>query len=154
MLLRSTDQAIEVVERLAVCFQDRRRPGLIEHAVTTLVGRRVFGLALGYENLGDLRHDPIMAVLAGTLAVRRPDYAPVAGRSTFNRLELSRLQASRHPQISHDPRAVDAFFVTSFVEAHQRRQRSRAPSSRSLLSLAHHSSRRLSSRSKPRSTGS
>ena len=65
----------------------------IEHEVKTLVGQRVFGLALGYEDLNDhdeLRHDPVMAILAGKLEARREDCAPVAGKSTLNRLELSR----------------------------------------------------------------
>jgi hypothetical protein len=42
----------------------------------------VFGIALGYEDLNDhdeLRHDPMMAILAGKLTARREDCAPVAG---------------------------------------------------------------------------
>jgi len=69
-----------------------RRQDLIEHEVVTLVGQRVFGIALGYEDLNDhddLRHDPVMAVLAGKLEARRDDCAPVAGKSTLNRLELA-----------------------------------------------------------------
>lgn len=122
LLVGSTDQAIGLVERLALCFQDRRDPDLIEHRVSTLVGQRVFGLALGYEDLvdhDDLRHDPIMAVLAGKLTPRRSDCAPVAGKSTLNRLELSRPQASRYHKISHDPQAIEALFVTLFLEAHR-----------------------------------
>ena len=44
----------------------RAVPELIEHQVVTLVGQRVFGIALGYEDLNDddeLRHDPMLAVL-------------------------------------------------------------------------------------------
>jgi hypothetical protein len=122
LLLRSTDRAIRLVGRLAACFEDRRRPELIEHAVTTLVGQRVFGLALGYEDLNDhdeLRHDPIMAVLAGKLEARRSDCAPVAGKSTLSRLELSRPQGSRYHKVSHDPQAIEALFVTLFLEAHR-----------------------------------
>jgi hypothetical protein len=58
---------------------------LIEHNVATLVRQRVFGIALGYEDFNDhdeLRHDPVMAVLAGKLESRREDCAPVAGKST------------------------------------------------------------------------
>jgi hypothetical protein len=98
-------------------------PVLIEHEVRTLVGQRVFGLALGYEDLVDhdeLRHDPMMAVLAGKLAARRRDCAPVAGKSTLNRLELSRAAPSRYHKISHDPAAVEALFVDLFLEAHAR----------------------------------
>jgi hypothetical protein len=78
---------IGLVDRFAACFHDYRCQELIEHEVATLVGQRVFGIALGYEDLNDhdqLRHDPIMAVPAGKLQARRDDCAPVAGsrRST------------------------------------------------------------------------
>ena len=92
LLLGATDRAIDLVDRFADCFRDRRRPDLIEHTVATLVRQRVFGIALGYEDLNDhdeLRHDAVMAVLAGKLESRRKDCAPVAGKSTLNRLELS-----------------------------------------------------------------
>jgi Transposase DDE domain group 1 len=84
-----------VPARFAVCFHDERRAEWIEHEVVTLVGQRVFGIALGYEDLNDhdeLRHDPVMAILAGKLTARREDCAPVAGKSTLNRLELSKLE--------------------------------------------------------------
>ena len=64
MLLGATDRAIGLIHRFAACFHDARRPELIEHEVETLIGQRVFGLALGYEDLIDhdqLRHDPVMA---------------------------------------------------------------------------------------------
>ncbi len=92
LLLGATDRAINLVGRLASCFQDARKAELAEHEVATLVGQRVFAIALGYEDLNDhdaLRHDPVMAVLAGKLAAGPPDYAPVAGKSPLNRLELS-----------------------------------------------------------------
>ncbi len=69
LLLGATDRAIGLVGRFAACFADARRPDLVEHEVATLVGQRVFGIALGYEDLNDhdhLRHDPAMAVLAGS----------------------------------------------------------------------------------------
>jgi hypothetical protein len=122
LLLRATDRAIRLVDRLAGCFIDRRCAGLVEHAVATLVGQRVFGIALGYEDLNDhdeLRRDPMMAVLAGKLAGRRRDCAPVAGKSTLNRLELSRAEASRYHKIAHDPAAIEGVFVTLFLEAHE-----------------------------------
>ena len=90
MLLGATDRAIALIERFAGCFLDVRRREFIEHEVETLIGQRVFGLALGYEDLIDhdaLRHDPVMAILAGKLEARREDCAPVAGKSTLNRLE-------------------------------------------------------------------
>jgi hypothetical protein len=74
MLLGATDRAIGLIERFAGCFTDHRSPDLIEHLVPTLVGQRVFGMALGYEDLIDhdeLRHDPVMAVLARGVSRRR-----------------------------------------------------------------------------------
>jgi hypothetical protein len=120
LLLGATDGLIGLIERFAGCFVDRRRAEYVEHRVATLVGQRVFGIALGYEDLNDhdeLRHDPIMAVLAGKLAAGRADCAPVAGKSTLNRLELSRDRATRYHKISHDPVAIERLFVTLFLEA-------------------------------------
>jgi hypothetical protein len=121
LLLGATDRAIGFVDRFARCFQDVRTAELIEHEVRTLVGQRVFGIALGYEDLNDhdtLRHDPIMAVLAGKLSARRKACAPVAGKSTLNRLELSRAAPTRYHKISHDEGAIEGLFVDLFVEAH------------------------------------
>ena len=123
LLLGATDRAIGMMGRFAACFHDERRAERIEHEVVTLVGQRVFGIALGYEDLNDhdeLRHDPLMAVLAGKLTARREDCAPVAGKSTLNRLELSRLEPTRYHKISHNPVAIKNLFVDLFIEAHAR----------------------------------
>jgi hypothetical protein len=87
MLLGVTDQQIRLVERFAGCFTDHRNADLIEHTVSGLIRQRVFGIALGYEDLIDhdqLRHDPVMAVLGGKQAAKRADCAPLAAnrRST------------------------------------------------------------------------
>jgi hypothetical protein len=122
LLLGATDHAIGLVGRFASCFRDTRRADLVEHDVATLVGQRVFGIALGYEDLIDhdtLRHDPIMAVLAGKLEAKRPGCAPVAGKSTLNRLELSRPIPTRYHKISHDPDAIEGLLVDLFLEAHR-----------------------------------
>jgi len=122
LLLGATERTIGLIERFAGCFADRRRPELIEHAVATLVGQRVYGIALGYEDLVDhdeVRHDPAMAVLAGKLAARRSDCAPVAGKSTLNRLELSRPVPSRYHKIGHDPARIEQLFVDLFLDAHR-----------------------------------
>jgi hypothetical protein len=87
LLLGATDRAIDLVGRFAGCFRDHRRQDLIEHAVSILVGQRVFAIVLGYEDLNDhddLLHDPIMAVLAGKLEAIREDCAPAAGKSMLN----------------------------------------------------------------------
>jgi Transposase DDE domain group 1 len=126
LLLGATDRAIRMMDRFALCFRDERRPEYIEHEVATLVGQRVFGIALGYEDLNDhdeLRHDPMMAILAGKLTARREDCAPVAGKSTLNRLELSKLAPTRYHKISHNPVAIKSLLVDLFVEAHERAPR-------------------------------
>jgi Transposase DDE domain group 1 len=123
LLLGAADRAIGLVDRFAACFRDHRRQDLIEHAVTTLIGQRVFGIALGYEDLNDhdqLRHDPVLAVLAGKLSSPRETCAPVAGKSTLNRLELSREEPTRYHKIAYNEAAIEALPVTLFLEAHQR----------------------------------
>jgi hypothetical protein len=122
LLLRQTDRAIGLTQRLAACFHDHRDQEKIEHRVETMMVQRVFGHALGYEDINDhdeLRHDPAMAVSAGKLKAGRANCAPVAGKSTLNRLELGRAEATRYHKISHDPAAIESLFVTLFLEAHK-----------------------------------
>jgi DDE family transposase len=122
LLLGATDRAIDLVGRFARCFTDGRRSDLIEHEVVTLVGQRVFGIALGYEDLNDhdvLRHDPALAVLAGKLKAKRSDCAPLAGKSTLNRLELSRPEPTRYHKIAFNGEAIERLFVALFLEAHR-----------------------------------
>jgi hypothetical protein len=123
LLLGGTDRAIRLTERFASCFTDTRVAELVEHSVATMVTQRVIGIALGYEDLIDhdeLRHDPVLAVLAGKLKAHRADCAPLAGKSTLNRLELSRPEPTRYHKVSHDPAAIEALFVDLFLEAHRR----------------------------------
>src|SRR6266436_1928278 len=121
LLLGAADRAIGLIERFAGCFRDHRLPELIEHTVPTLVGQRVFGVALGYEDLVDhdeLRYDPVMAILAGKLEARRSDCAPLAGKSTLNRLELSRVEPSRYHKIGYEPEQIEGLFVDLFLDGH------------------------------------
>jgi hypothetical protein len=82
----------------------------------------VYGLALGYEDLNDhehLRHDPLLGLLAG----KRDLDAPLAGKSTLNRLELSRPEGSRYHKIGHSPEKIDRLLVDLFLESHARAPR-------------------------------
>jgi hypothetical protein len=123
LLLGAADRAIGLVGRFAACFRDARAPERIEHEVATLVGQRVFGIALGYEDLIDhdrLRHDPALAVLAGKLEAHRAGCAPLAGKSTLNRLEHAPSgEAGRYHRIGHDTAAIEALFVDLFLDAHR-----------------------------------
>jgi hypothetical protein len=121
MLLGATDKQIRLIERFADCFTDYRDADLVEHTVRSLVGQRVFGIALGYEDLIDhdqLRHDPVMALLGGKLTAKRTDCAPLAGKSTLNRLELSRQEPTRYHKISYEAAAIEALFVDLFLDPH------------------------------------
>jgi len=123
LLLGATDRAIGLVDRFAACFVDGRIAERVEHLPATLVGQRVFGIALGYEDLIDhdhLRHDPVMAVLGGKLEAKRRSCAPLAGKSTLNRLEHAPSGGpSRYHKIGHDAAAIEALFVDLFLEAHK-----------------------------------
>ena len=106
LLLREVDAKTEIMGRFAECFTDYRDGERIEHSVAELVAQRVYGLALGYEDLNDhdqLRHDPLMAVLAGKddptgqdRARERDRGKALAGKSTLNRLELSPSRADEN----------------------------------------------------------
>jgi hypothetical protein len=123
LLLGRTDEAIGLIDRLFGCFIDERDPHLIEHTVRTLIGQRVFGMALGYEDLNDhesLRHDAVFGALLGKLtAKRRADCAALAGKSTLNRLELHESAgSSRYHKIRPDQEAIERLWVDVFLDAH------------------------------------
>ncbi|MBV8671511.1 MAG: IS1380 family transposase [Candidatus Eremiobacteraeota bacterium] len=123
LLLGQADGAIRLTERFAACFADQRMPELVEHSVTTMVAQRVIGIALGYEDLIDhdqLRRDPVLATLVGKLEARRSRCAPLAGKSTLNRLELGRAAPTRYHRISHDGEAIERLFVDVFLESQRR----------------------------------
>lgn len=121
LLLREVEKRIGIVRQFAACFRDYRNPDLIEHTVEELVAQRVYGLALGYEDLNDheeLRKDPLLAVL---VEKSDPVGEVLAGKSTLNRLELTPATASakaRYKKIVADHAAVDRLFVDVFLAAH------------------------------------
>jgi hypothetical protein len=128
LLLGQVDRGLALVHRFAHCFCDRRDPRYVEHAIETLVGQRVLGLVLGYEDLNDhdeLRKDPTFAVLAGKLhPVLRSDCEALAGKSTLNRLEhMPKRNGAKYHKIDCDGARVDALLVDLFLEAHERAPR-------------------------------
>jgi hypothetical protein len=121
LLLGATDKAINLVDRFAACFTDGRMAGRVVHDVRTLVGQRVFGIALGYEDLNDhddLRRDPVLGPVLGRLEARRSRCAPLAGKSTLNRLEHAPADGDRYRKIAHDPDAIEHLFVDLFLDSH------------------------------------
>jgi hypothetical protein len=118
VLLRETDRRLNLLPRLAACFEDHRHPWLISHTVQEMVAQRVYGLALGDEDLSDhdqLREDPLLAVLSGKA---QPGEEPLAGKSTLNRLELGGETPSRYKKIHYHPEALDELLIQVFLEAH------------------------------------
>lgn len=121
LLLREADRKIGLLRRVVSCFSDARDPQRIEHELSEMLVQRVYGLALGYEDLNDheeLRNDPLLGMLAG----RRDLGAPLAGKSTLNRLELRPSEvssASRYHKIGYSPEALDELLVDIFLEAHR-----------------------------------
>jgi len=124
LLLRHTDRAIGLIERVAGCFEDGREQDQVVHTLPALIGQRIVGIALGYEDVNDhdeLRRDPVLALFADRLEPKRPDCAPLAGKSTLNRLEHAPLRPDdRYHKIGHDPAALANLFVELFLEAHKR----------------------------------
>ncbi len=122
LLLGQTDKAIRLVSRLACCFQDGRSPTFTVHKLPALLSQRIFGIALGYEDIVDhdqLRHDPVLGVLGGALTRKRSNCAALAGKSTLNRLEhAAKVGTDPYHKITHDPAAIARLFVTLMLEAH------------------------------------
>lgn len=117
LLLRQTASKLNLMPRLAACFRDGRDQRYVRHTVEELVSQRVYGLALGYEDLNDhdqWRHDPLLGVLIGKLQTQRS----AAGKSTLNRLELGTREANRYSKIEVDTTAIDRLLVDLFVEAY------------------------------------
>lgn len=119
LLLRETDRRLNLMARFVRCFLDGRDACRVEHTVAEMLTQRVFGLAMGYEDLNDheqLRHDPLMRLLAGK---RDPASEVLAGKSTLNRMELGNGLPDRYKKITFWRDAIDELLVEVFVEAHQ-----------------------------------
>jgi len=119
LLLRETDKRLNLLARLAGCFLDARNQDLVEHSVLEMVSQRVYGLALGYEDLNDheqLRTDPLFAILSGRQELDKP----LAGKSTLNRLELGTGERDRYKKITFWKEGVDDLLVSLFLESHSR----------------------------------
>ena len=117
LLLRETDRRLNLLPRLAQSFLDGRAPDRVEHSILEMVSQRVYGLALGYEDLNDheqLRIDPLFSVLAGREELDRP----LAGKSTLNRLELGDGTENRYKKITFWKQGLDELLVSVFLEAH------------------------------------
>ena len=122
LLLREADRKIGLLKRVAACFTDTRDPQRVEHELSEMLAQRIYGLALGYEDLNDheeLRRDPLLGLLAG----KRELGEPLAGKSTLNRLELTPVgspHTERYHKIGYSAAALDTLLVDVFLEAYQK----------------------------------
>jgi len=117
-LLRQTDKRLNLLPRLAECFLDGRNQGQVDHSVLEMLSQRVYGLALGYEDLNDheqLRKDAVFGILAG----REKLDEPLAGKSTLNRMELGTGTKDRYKKITFWKDALDELLVKVFIESHE-----------------------------------
>ncbi len=130
LLLREVEAKSKIIKQFSACFTDYRDPNRIEHSKEELLAQRIFGLALGYEDLNDhdqLRRDPLLATVVGKsdpLGEERRRAMDrghaLAGKSTLNRMELRSDQPEmdgRYKKIAVSEEAVDEFFINVFVQA-------------------------------------
>ena len=118
LLLREADRKMNLLARFSLCFQDTRNPVFVQHRLEELMTQRVFGLALGYEDLNDheqLRNDPLLGLLAGKT---QPGKEALAGKSTLSRMELGDGTPDRYKKIAFQPEAIDELLVDVFLESH------------------------------------
>ena len=116
-LLRETDKRLNLLPRLAGCFLDGRNQAQVDHSILEMLSQRVYGLALGYEDINDheqLRTDPVFGILAG----REKLDEPLAGKSTLNRMELGAGAKDRYKKITFWKDALDELLVKVFLESH------------------------------------
>src|ERR1700745_4371318 len=122
LLLRETERKIGLLSRVGKCFSDCRHPAFIEHELGELLAQRIYGLALGYEDLNDheeLRRDPLLALMSGKQKLEEP----LAGKSTLNRLELTPADSplhDRYHKITYSSEALDGLLFAFFLEGHSK----------------------------------
>jgi len=118
-LLRQTDQRLNLLPRLAECFLDSRNQEQVEHSILEMLSQRIYGLALGYEDINDheqLRTDPVFGILAGRDELEKP----LAGKSTLNRMELGTGTKDRYKKITFWKDWMDELLVKVFLESYQK----------------------------------
>jgi len=130
LLLREVDARLGITQRLAACFTDHRRQEFVEHSVVELVRQRVYGLALGYEDLNDhdeLSLDPLLGLAVGksdpegsSRRRERDRGRALASHCTLNRLELTPEKLdpqNRYRKIVHHSERFEELFVDLFLDS-------------------------------------
>ena len=133
LLLREVDRRFGITSGLAECFTDHRREDLIEHTVLELLRQRIYGIALGYEDLNDhddLMRDPLLSMVLGKRDPEGNDRRrscdrgkALASSSTLNRLELTPDDADverRYKKIVHHPEQIEELLITLFLDSYEK----------------------------------
>jgi hypothetical protein len=118
MWIVQLDQHYRISERLAACFQDQRAVGKVQHSLTDLVAQRLYGLVQGYEDLNDhdhLRQDPLFQIGIGKRSSTHARCAPLAGKSTLNRLEQAMPMGSDLSQARYVKFTVDSIAIAELL---------------------------------------
>ena len=153
LLLRQVDRRINLLPRLAKSFTDFRSPERIEHGVEQMLAQRVYGLALGYEDLND--HDQLDAVLhlargAVELLVQFPRF-PFGGGNRSD--HVTRILLALDPLgLGHHAPLRDQLFTRAIAELgeHPRRFAVRLDSAAALRIALPLSKRSRSLRARPK----
>jgi hypothetical protein len=125
--LAELDKKLRITARFAECFQDHRNLAYLDYTVHQLLAQRVYGIALGYEDVNDheqLRYDPALAIALEKLNFKDTSSAILAGKSTLNRLEycpdtILQQPESRYHRIEVNPEEIKKAFVDIFLESYQ-----------------------------------
>ncbi len=133
LLLREIEAGKGIIKKFADCFTDYRNPDYTEHSVYEMACQRIYGIALGYEDLNEhetLRNDPLLAILSGkedptgqTRRRKRDKGKALAGKSTLNRLELTPCDAgkqSRYKKIVYNEKQMEDYFVEIFLQSYKK----------------------------------
>jgi hypothetical protein len=124
ILVAEVDRRHRISERVAECFEDYRDPARVQHELRDLVCQRLYGLVQGYEDLNDhdaLRHDPMLGIAVGKLESAHERCAPLAGKSTLNRLEQAmhgtvEVSEQRYVKVCVQPKQMESLLVEIFLE--------------------------------------
>ena len=123
-LIAQLDRHYRITRRFAQCFEDHRDPKRVQHSLDDLIAQRVYGLVQGYEDLNDhdcLRADPMFGIAVGKLESQHPRCAPLAGKSTLNRLEQAPSPKNissqdRYLRVAVKPRAIEQLLIDLFFD--------------------------------------
>ena len=128
VLMAELDKKLKITAKFADCFQDNRNSSYVDYSVHQLLAQRIYGIALGYEDINDhdkLRHDPALEIALSKLNLINADLGVLAGKSTINRLEycpetIIKQEESRYHRIEHQPQEIEKAFIDIFLQSYKK----------------------------------